>query len=273
MQAISVIALRELKDILHGRWLAGFGLLFALMTVLISYYGMAGAREIGFQGFDLVAASLLNLILFTVPLVALALPVVSLTGEGDELSILLTQPVDRREVLTGKYLGMVAAAGLTLVGGLLAGGLVVLARAGVTYIGHFGLLVALTFVLICLFLAIGLIISVVWRERTRALGAGLAVWFFLDILYDLVVFGVTISNPGIPLKTLLIGALLLNPIDAVRVCYMLVTGSTSFVGVAGAVLSETLGSTMGLAALGAVLLGAPLVLLFIAISIFERTDY
>jgi Cu-processing system permease protein len=273
LPAVSTIALRELRDALHGRWLVGFGLLFALLTVFISYYGLAGAHEIGFQGFEQVAASLLNLVLFTVPLVALALPVASLTGEGDELSILLTQPVGRRTVLVGKYLGLVAACGLTLVGGLLAGGLVVLARAGGAYAGNFVLLAGLTFVLCCTFLALGTIIGVVWRERTRALGVGLALWFFLDVLYDLVVFGLTVSNPGIPLKALLIGALCLNPIDAVRVGYMLLTGSSSFVGVAGAVLAETLGSQGGLTALAVVLAGAPLAGLAIATQIFERRDY
>ena len=125
----------------------------------------------------------------------------------------------------------------------------------------------------CTFLALGTIIGVVWRERTRALGIGLALWFFLDVLYDLVVFGVTISNPGIPLKAFLIGALCFNPIDAVRVAYMLLTGSTSFVGVAGAVLAETLGSQAGLAALGLVLAGTPVVVLAIATRIFERRDF
>lgn len=273
MPAISLIAARELRDALHARWLAGFGLLFALLTVLISYYGLAGAQEIGFQGFDQVAASLLNLVLFTVPLVALALPVMSLTGEGDELSIMLTQPVERHEVMLGKYLGMAAATTLFLGGGLAAGGLVVLLRAGSANALDFGLLVGLTLALAWLFLALGLAIGVACRERTRALGMGLAVWFFLDVLYDLVVFGVTVSSPGVPLKALLIGALLLNPVDAARVCYLLVTGSSSFVGVAGAVLAETLGSATGIVCLVAVLLGLPVLLLWVATRLFARTDY
>jgi Cu-processing system permease protein len=273
MRAISLIARREWADTLHNRWLIGFGALFALLTIAISYFGLASAHEVGFQGFSLVSASLLNLILFTVPIVALLQPVISLTADGDELAIMLTQPLDRGEVLLGRYLGMWASVGGTLVGGLSLGGLVVLARAGSGSLGGFGLLIALSVVLVTLFLALGTLIAVVWRDRTRALGIGLGVWFVLEILYDLLVFGLTVSNPGLSLKAMLIAALVLNPIDAVRVFYLLATGSASFVGVAGAVLAETLGSPLGLGALAAWFVLLPLGTLALARAVFQRRDF
>ncbi|HJV65323.1 MAG TPA: ABC transporter permease subunit [Geomonas sp.] len=248
MRAVRIIAWRELRDALHSRWLAGFGILFALLTLGISYYGLAGSREAGFQGFGEVSASLLNLILFTVPMVAMVLPVTSLTSD-EGLLILLTQPLGRGEVLLGKYLGMLGAVEGTLLGGLLLGGSVVMAQTGSDYLGNFLLLAALTSVLICLFLAFGVAIAVSWRDRSKALGMALGVWFVLVILYDLLVFGLTVSGPGISLKALLLLALAFNPVDAARVLYLLASGSSSFVGVTGAVLAETLGTAAGMAAL------------------------
>ncbi|HEY9724382.1 MAG TPA: ABC transporter permease subunit [Oscillatoriaceae cyanobacterium] len=273
MRSISLIAWRELRDALHSRWLLGFGLLLALLTLAISYYGLVSAHEVGFQGFASVSASLLNLILFALPLVAMLQAIASLNADGDELAILLTQPLARGQVLLGKYLGMLASMVVTLGGGLLLGGLVVLVQAGGDALLSFLLLMLLSFVLMAAFSAIGMLLGVVWRERTRALGTALAVWFALDVLYDLVVFGVTISSPGFSLKAMLIGALLLNPIDGVRVCYLLTTGASSFVGVAGAVLAETLGSPLGLASLVGVLLLTPIATLGVAGRLFQRRDF
>lgn len=273
MRVIRIIAWREFRDALHSRWLVGFGVLFALLTISISYYGLAGSREVGFQGFSQVSASLLNLILFIVPMVAMVQPITGLTSDGEGLLILLTQPLTRSEVLIGKYLGMLGAVGATLLGGLLAGGAVVLAQTGSAHLGSFLLLMLLTSVLICLFLAFGISIAVLWRDRTKALGISLGVWFLLVILYDLVIFGLTVSGPGISLKALLLLSLLFNPIDAVRVLYLLVSGNSSFVGVTGAVLAETLGSPGGLALLWSMLIVQALATLAAAIFIFRRKAF
>lgn len=273
MRGIKIVAWRELRDTLHSRWLVGFGVLFALLTIGISYYGLAGSREVGFQGFGQVSASLLNLILFTVPMVAMAQPVMNLTSEGEGLLILLTQPLSRSEVLIGKYLGMLGAVGATLLGGLTLGGTVVMAQTGSDYLGNFLFLMLLTSVLISLFLAFGISIAVVWRDRAKAFGISLALWFVLVILYDLLVFGLTVSGPGIPLKALLLLALIFNPVDAVRVLYLLASGSSSFVGVTGAVLSETLGSAGGMALLAAMFLVQATAALAASLFIFKRKGF
>jgi Cu-processing system permease protein len=273
MRGIKIVAWRELLDSLHSRWLAGFGILVALLTIGISYYGLAGAREVGFQGFGQVSASLLNLILFTVPMVAMAQPVLSLNSEGEGLLILLTQPLTRNEVLIGKYLGMLGTLEATLLGGVMLGGAVVMAQTGLSYFVNFLLLMLLTSVLICLFTAFGLAIAVTWRDRTKAFGISLAVWFVLVILYDLLVFGLTVSGPGISLKALLLLALLFNPVDAVRVLYLLASGSSSFVGVTGAVLAETLGTAGGMTLLAGMFLVQASAALGAGLLIFRRKAF
>jgi ABC-type transport system involved in multi-copper enzyme maturation permease subunit len=266
------VARRELRDTLHSRWLIGFGLLMAVLTAAISYYGMSTARQTGFQGFGLVAASLLNLVLFTVPLIALVQTCLSLAGNPDDLPILLTQAVRRRQILLGKYLGVTGAMATTLLGGLALGGGLVLLGAGGEHIGDFLLLIALTAVLIGVFAAVGATVATLWHDRTKALGIGLSLWFVLVILYDLIVFGLALAGSGLPLRTLLLTALALNPVDAVRVLYLLVTGNPTFVGATGAVMAETFGGAgqvVLVAILGIWLVGG----LLLAIYTFERQDF
>lgn len=272
MRIVRIIAFREFRDVLHSRWLFGFALLFAFLTIAISTYGVSAAQSIEYRGFSQVSASLLNLILFTVPMVSMILPALSLTTDEETLFILLTQPLNRSQVLIGKYLGMAGALGSTLLGGLLLGGMVVLIQAGGSYLGSFMLLVLLTAMLIGLFLALGIGIAVFLRERARAMGTCLGVWFFTVILYDLLVFGLTVAGPAIPLKTLLLTAIVLNPVDAIRVLYLLAVGNNSFVGATGAVIAQALGGTTGIAVLAAVTLGWTLAALGASVMLFKRTD-
>jgi ABC-type transport system involved in multi-copper enzyme maturation permease subunit len=272
MRTIRLVARRELWDSLQSRWLIGFGLLLAFLTSAISYYGLNTARQTGFQGFGLVAASLMNLVLFTVPLVAMAQTCLSLAQRADDLPILLTQAVRRRQILLGKYVGVTGALVVTLLGGLALGGGLVLLGAGGEHAGDFLLLLGLTAVLIGVFAAIGATVATRWYDRTKALGIGLSLWFVLVILYDLIVFGIALGGSALPLRTLLLLALALNPVDAVRVLYLLVTQNQTFVGATGAVMAETFGGAGRLVLL--VMLGAWLVgALWLAVRLFERKDF
>jgi ABC-type transport system involved in multi-copper enzyme maturation permease subunit len=196
----------------------------------------------------------------------------SLAGSPDDLLILLTQAVRRREILLGKYLGITGALTVTLLGGLTLGGSLVLLGAGGEHIGDFLLLIALTAVLIGVFAAVGATVATIWQDRTKALGIGLSLWFVLVILYDLIVFGLALAGSALPLRTLLLLALALNPVDAVRVLYLLLTQNQTFVGATGAVMATTFGGAgraVLLVMLALWLAGG----LLVAIRAFERKDF
>ena len=99
---VGVVAREEFRQALESRWLFGFTALLAALVLGLSFFGMAQSREVGFQGFARVTLSLMNLVLFIVPLTGLMLGVTSVTGGSGALPLLLAQPVSRREVLAGK---------------------------------------------------------------------------------------------------------------------------------------------------------------------------
>ena len=65
---IVVVAREEFRVALEGRWLFGFAALLTALVFGLSFFGLAQAREVGFQGFARVTLSLMNLVLFVVPL-------------------------------------------------------------------------------------------------------------------------------------------------------------------------------------------------------------
>lgn len=270
---IRIVAAEEYRRALETRWLFAFTALFALLVLGLSYFGLAQSREVGFQGFSRVTLSLMNLVLFLVPLTGLVVGVGSVAGGGDALPLLLAQPVSRGEVLIGKYLGLCAALTVAQALGFGGGGVVVAFQAGSEQIAGFAALTALSFLLGCLSLSAALCIASLFPDRLRALSMALFLWLLMVVLYDVAVLGTTAILRGLPLQAVLIPALLANPVDLVRILITIAVGSGALFGPTSAVLVQFFGGTGGaLLALG-VLAVETVVPLIVALRIFRRRDW
>jgi len=270
---ILVIGGDEFRRALESRWLFGFTALLAALVLGLSFFGLAQSREVGFQGFARVTLSLMNLVLFVVPLVGLTLGVTSLTGGGATLPLLLAQPVGRGEVLLGKFVGLAAALTVAQAVGFGAGGALVAFQAGADQVRGFVALTGLSIALGWLTVSTSLAIATVWPDRLKAMSAALLLWLLMVVAYDLVVLGATTMLQGLPLQTVLFPALLLNPVDLARVLTTLAVGSGALFGPTSAVLMRSFGSAGGIA-LGLIVLGAESVIpMLIAGWVFRRRDW
>lgn len=268
-----VVAREEYRRAIESRWLFGFAALFAIFVLGLSFFGLAQSGEVGFTGFARVTLSLLNLVLFVVPLVGLLLGVTSVTGSAESLSLLLAQPVARTEVLIGKFAGVSAAIAAAQLLGLGGGGLVVALNAGPEQLGGFAVLCAVSLALAVLSVATALAIASLWPDRLRATGAALALWLLLVVAYDLAVLGATTMFRGAGLQAVLLPALLFNPVDLARVLVTMAVGRGALFGPTAAVLARTLGTAPGVAvALVAIALQTA-VPLWVAMRVFKRRDW
>lgn len=268
-----VVAREEYRRALESRWLFGFSGLLGALVLGLSFFGLAQAREVGYQGFARVTLSLMNLVLFMVPLSGLLLGVTSLTGGQATLPLLLAQPVTRGEVFLGKFLGLVAAITIAQAVGFGAGGLVVALNAGTDQVRGFVALTLLSFLLGAITVAGSMLLAVLWPDRLRATSAALGAWLLLVVAYDLGVLGVSSWLRGLPLQSVLLPALLANPVDLVRVLTTVAAGSGALFGPTSAVLVRFFGTAGGvqLAFLALLLqLAAPLAL---GALIFRRRDW
>ncbi|HRV95558.1 MAG TPA: ABC transporter permease subunit, partial [Anaerolineae bacterium] len=115
MEARIVITLlkKEINDALNNRWFVLYAAAFTGLSLLLSWLSLSsgGLGYTGFASFGRTAASLVNLVLLVAPLMALTIGAGSLAGERERgtLAYLLAQPVNRAEVLLGKYLGLAAS--------------------------------------------------------------------------------------------------------------------------------------------------------------------
>jgi Cu-processing system permease protein len=270
---IRVVAREEYRRALETRWLFGFTALFALLVLGLSYFGLAQSREVGFQGFARVTLSLMNLVLMIVPLTGLMLGVTSIAGSGESLSLLLAQPVSRGEVLAGKFLGLAAALGFAQALGFGGGGVVVALNGGADQVPGFLVLTVLSMALGWLTLSTAMCIAALWPDRLRAMSAALLLWLLMVVAYDLVVLGATTLLSGLPLQSVLFPALIVNPVDLVRVLTTLAVGSGALFGPTSAVLMRMFGTTAGIALGLFVLVVEGTVPLVIAAHVFRRRDW
>lgn len=273
-ETISVIAGRELKTAVRSRWTATFAAAFAALALAISYFGLAAAGVAGFQGFVRTAASLLNLVLYIVPLVAAAMGALSVSSEKSEDELLFSQPVSRVDVLVGKILGLFAALAAAIVFGFGAAGLVIAGQAGPEDAGAFLALVALALALALIFIVLGTAVAAACDTRAKAFGAALFLWFFFVLFYDLAVIGATLLLKEHAANTLLFMSLFGNPVGIVRVAALIAVAGDTIFGAAGAALLKFLGGpAAAMAALAgalAVWIAAPLAL---AAAAIRRRDF
>jgi Cu-processing system permease protein len=273
IRRVTVVAREEYRRALESRWLFGFTVLLTALVLGLSFFGLAQSREVGFQGFARVTLSLMNLVLFIVPLTGLVLGVTSIVGGGETLALLLAQPVSRGEVLVGKFLGLAAAITVAQAVAFGGGGAVVAMAAGADQIAGFATLTGLSVVLGWLTVSAALCIAVILPDRLKAMSAALLLWLVMVVAYDLVVLGATTLLSGLPLQAVLFPALLLNPVDLARVITTLSVGSGALFGPTSAVLMKMFGSAWGVTLGLCVLAFESAAPMLIAARVFRRRDW
>jgi Cu-processing system permease protein len=257
------IILKELADARRNKWLLGYTVLLALLGLAVAYTGLGSAAGLSLTMFGRTTATLINLTLFLAPLVGVSLGAGTISGERDQgtLDHLLSQPIERGELLLGKYIGLWTSLLLATLIGFAPAGVVVAAFAGVESFYSFLIFPLLAQLVISAMLALGLMISVSSSGRSQSQTFAILVWFVFVLAYDLLLlssFSITKFSADI-----LAVLLLLNPIDAGRVLSILLLEPDLYMlGPAGAFLIESVG-TFGT---GALLLSS--LLIWTAIPLF-----
>ena len=248
--SIATIARQELTVNIRNRWTMIFAGVFSVLVLAISYFGLVTAGAIGFQGFARTSASLLNLVLYVIPLVALTMGTLSFTSDANANELLYAQPVERVDVMLGKLAGLFASIVTATFVGFGLAGVIIAIHGGTEDVSRYPILIAFSLLLALIFLSLSALISVVCKRKTKAFGLSVFVWFFFVLFYDLLAIGATFLFKERTANTLVFGSLFGNPVDIVRVsCLMLLDGQNIFGSAGASLLKFTGGEATGLAVL------------------------
>ena len=246
-RAIALIAATEARHAIHGRLVQSFGGLFALLALGVAVAGLGASGQLLIQGFTRTAISVLTLALYLLPLLGLVIGATAFGTEDGGLELLLAQPVARTDVVLGRALGLAASMAAVGVIGFGLAGLLVGARAGgeglaaYLFVAGAGTAVGLAG------LALGSLIGALTRRRSAAVGAALAAWLVIAVLYDFVaIAALQLTGSGEP-GPLLIGLLAANPIDGVRAVALVTLGADVLLGPTGAAMEPLMREGRGTA--------------------------
>ena len=264
--AVWTIAKKELTDRLRNHWVWTVAVLFLVSSLGIAFLGSAPVGVVGASGAGAVMASIMNLSVYLVPLLALVMGAGAIIDEkkAGVLDLILSYPVSSSEYFLGTFLGYVMALSIALVTSFVPMGFVLRATSGVV-VGEFIALLGLVLGLGVAFLALSFLVSILSREHGRSVASSVLVWIVAVFLFDLVLVGVLVGYSG-EIPTPVFGALLLlNPADVFRLlCFSWVGSAASPLGLA------TVAPPFPAAALALVLAAWALVPLFVSHRLFRR---
>lgn len=255
MTDLLTIARLEFVVAARLKWIRLLTAAFALLAAAAAYSAGAANELSGADGFARTTMALVPVVLLLVPLSALILGVSGQSTEPESEPFLFGQPVSRRSVLVGRWLGeSIALAGAIAIG-LGFGGSIVAFASGNEGIAQFAFFVAATVVLAMIFLSVAALIAAATDKRSVALGVGIFAWFVFVLLYDGAALSLAGWITGSRGGRVLFISVLGNPVDLIRVVALSVAGTPNVLGAAGDAWVRYLGGAAGaaIAASGALL--------------------
>ena len=235
MNILLKIVRYEFRDLLRSKWLVIYTLFFWICADLLFRFGSSGAN---------VVISLMNIVLIFIPLVTLIFGMIYLYNSREFIELLLTQPVDRKQMFQGMYFGL----SLPLCAAFIVG-----INLPAIYIGldsesqgaYLNLTItgiALTFI----FTALAFYISTKFEDKIKGLGIAVLTWMFFIVIYDGIVMLLLFLFAEYPLDNISIAFSLLNPIDLGRIFLLMQLDVSALMGYTGAVFSRFFGSSIGM---------------------------
>ena len=219
---IFLIMKKEAGESLKNRWFVLYTICFSALALLVLLFSTMGGDIAGYSGFGRTAASLINLVLLFIPLIAIITGGVSISNERENgtLPYLLSHPISKNEIFVGKFLGLLIAiwSSILLGFGLAGIGVAIMGEQG--EISGYLLTVLLSALLAACFLSIGFLVSVYSGKASKAIGISVFLWLFFIILGDLGIMGTTVAM-DLGIKQVFALALL-NPTEVFKVASVLV---------------------------------------------------
>ncbi|MCC3306400.1 ABC transporter permease subunit [Sneathiella sp. HT1-7] len=211
MPNMLILAQKEIRDGYRNKWISVMTLVMAGFALVLAFLGSAPVGTTVISPLAVTVVSLSSLGIFFIPLIALLLSYDSIVGEDDRgtLTLLLAYPITRSDIALGKFLGQLFILAFAIIVGYGSATLAI-ASFGEMPVADlpwsiFLKLVFSSILLGCIFLALGLLLSILTRERGTAAAGAIGIWLVFVVLFDMALLGILSS-----------GASSLIPDDAVK---------------------------------------------------------
>lgn len=264
MSAVAMrLAASQLRDVIRSRWLVVYLGFFLLLTEGLLRFTGGDAKTL---------LSLGSVSLMVIPLATLVLSTLYVYNAREFSELLLAQPIKRRDLYVGLYLGLAIPSVCAFVLGVavpfaVRGGPDTPQRGALVVLLLIGTALTLAFTAIAFCIALGA------EDRLRGMGRALGVWLVVAIVYDGIVLTAVTLFSDYPIERPLLALMFANPVDLARVLLLLRLDIAALMGYTGAVFERFVGGALGS------ILAASMLCLWIAVPValgarqFRRKDF
>jgi Cu-processing system permease protein len=234
MELITKIIKFELSNTFRSKWIIVYSAFFLLLTFLLFNFE---------EDTNKAALSLMNIILIVIPLVSVIFGTMYVYNSIDYIQMVLCQPINRKSLFIGLYLGN----SIPLAFGFISGVFFGVILSGYSFLGYLSIFILLVigFALTFIFTSIAFLIAIKVSDKARGLGIAIIIWLMLSVIYDGLVLFVIYYFRDYPIENIVLGISLLNPIDLARIFFILDFNISALMGYTGSLFNKFFGSSLG----------------------------
>ena len=223
-------------DLIRSRWSIIYFFFYFISGMVLLYLSSDVSKAV---------VSLMNITFILTPLIGTIFGVMNFYNSREFIELLLAQPIPRRNIFLGMFLGVSISLSLSLFLGM-----------GLPFViyGVFisGQVLSVVFLMITgifltfIFTGIAFYIALVNENRLKGFGLAILIWLFMAFIYDGIFLLLLIFLQEYPIEKFAIILSLFNPIDLSRILIMLKLDISALMGYTGAVFNKFFGNYSGM---------------------------
>ncbi|MCB0819092.1 MAG: ABC transporter permease subunit [Bacteroidetes bacterium] len=246
-----------LLDILKNKIVVLYTLLLAVFSW--SAFGMEDNSTKGIL-------TLLNLILLTVPLIAILFSTIYIYNSSEFIELLLSQPIKRKKIWSSMFVGLITSFILAFT---IGAGIPLLIYAP-TNVGL--MMFAIGIIISAVFVSLAFLSSILTRDKAKGIGIAVLLWMYFALLFDALVLFLTFQFGDYPIEKMMVGITATSPIDLARIMVLLHLDVSAMMGYTGAIFKDFFGTPLGLSIAFALLVLWIAIPYWISLRLFKTRD-
>ena len=220
-----------LSDILKNKIVLVYTLILAVLSW--SSFGMEDNTAKGML-------TILNVILFTVPLVSILFATIYIYNSAEFIELLVSQPIKRSKIWISLFISLSLS---LIISFLIGSGIPLLINAP----NLNGIMMLLIGVLItAIFVSLAFLSAIFNRDKARGIGASIVIWLFFALIFDGLILFLLFQFSDYPIEKPMIFITSLSPIDLARIQMLLHLDASAMMGYTGALFKEYFGNGIGI---------------------------
>ena len=223
-------------DMIRSRWSILYFLFYFISGMILLYLSNDVSKAI---------VSLMNITFILTPLIGTIFGIMNFYNSREFIELLLAQPIQRKNLFMGLYLGISLSLSMSLILGM---GLPFVIY-GIAFTGEVRSLLILLMsglFLTFIFTALSFYIALINENRLKGFGMAILFWLFMVFIYDGVFLLLLLFLQSYPMEKFAIILSLLNPVDLSRILIMLELDISALMGYTGAVFNKFFGTGSGM---------------------------